>query len=121
MLFYAAATAGLATLIKPLIDGVLTRRPDAALLRHPRRRCAPGALAVLVIYLVKGLGAYFSTYLMTDIGQRVVRDLRNQLFRHILDQSAAFFSRRTSGQLMSRHHQRRQSGAAGACRRRSAI
>ena len=39
---------------------------------------------------------------MTDIGQRVVRDLRDQLFRHTLDQSAAFFSRRTTGQLMSR-------------------
>ncbi len=59
------------------------------------------SIAVLVIYLFKGLGSYFSTYLMTDVGQRVVRDLRNQLFRHILNQSAAFFSRRTSGQLMS--------------------
>ena len=39
---------------------------------------------------------------MTDIGQRVVRDLRDQLFRHILDQSASFFSRKTTGGLMSR-------------------
>ena len=39
---------------------------------------------------------------MTDVGQRVVRDLRNQLFRHILGQSAAFFSRQTVGQLLSR-------------------
>ena len=39
---------------------------------------------------------------MTDVGQRVVRDLRDELFRHILNQSAGFFSRRTSGQLMSR-------------------
>ena len=54
-----------------------------------------------MIYFFKGLGAYFSTYLMTDVGQRVVRDLRDQLFRHILNQSATFFSRRTSGQLMS--------------------
>jgi hypothetical protein len=39
---------------------------------------------------------------MTDIGQRVMRDLRDRLFRHILDQSATFFSQHTSGQLMSR-------------------
>jgi subfamily B ATP-binding cassette protein MsbA len=39
---------------------------------------------------------------MTDIGQRVVRDLRNQLFRHILDQSAGFLSQRTTGALVSR-------------------
>ena len=66
------------------------------------RRSAPGA-RVLVVYFVKGLGAYFSTYLMTDIGQRVVRDLRNQLFRHILDQSAGVLQPRARrGQLMSR-------------------
>ena len=29
-------------------------------------------------------------------------DLRNELFRHMLDQSAAFFARRTTGQLLSR-------------------
>jgi ABC-type bacteriocin/lantibiotic exporter with double-glycine peptidase domain len=53
--------------------------------------------AIILAYLAKGLGSYFSTYLMTDIGQRVVRDVRHQLFRHILNQSAAFFSRRTTG------------------------
>jgi subfamily B ATP-binding cassette protein MsbA len=39
---------------------------------------------------------------MTDVGQRVVRDLRNLLFRHILGQSAACFSQQTSGRLLSR-------------------
>ena len=39
---------------------------------------------------------------MTDVGQRVVRDLRDLLFSHILGQSAAFFSEQTSGRLMSR-------------------
>ena len=42
------------------------------------------------------------TFLMTDIGQRVVRDIRNHLFTHILDQSAGFFTRNSSGSLMSR-------------------
>jgi subfamily B ATP-binding cassette protein MsbA len=60
------------------------------------------AWAVVGAYLIKGCGGYFSVYLMTDVGQRVVRDLRNQLFRHTLDQSAAFFSRRSTGELLSR-------------------
>ena len=92
MLVYAAATASVAALIQPVIDQVLPTG-DGLL-----RWCA----ALLIVYVVKGLGAYASSYLMTDIGQRVVRDLRDQLFRHILDQSATFFSRHTSGQLMSR-------------------
>jgi subfamily B ATP-binding cassette protein MsbA len=100
MLVYAVASATLALLIKPLTDKVLPQRVDAFFWGFPIDLRTWG-LAVLVVYLFKGLGAYFSAYLMTDIGQRVVRDIRNQLFRHILEQSAAFFGRRTSGQLMS--------------------
>jgi subfamily B ATP-binding cassette protein MsbA len=39
---------------------------------------------------------------MADVSQRVVMDLRTNLFRHVLNQSAAFFSRTSTGQLMSR-------------------
>jgi subfamily B ATP-binding cassette protein MsbA len=92
MVVYAAATAAVAYLIRPVIDQVLPY--GTGLLQW----CA----ALLLVYLVKGLGAYASAFVMTDIGQRVVRDVREQLFRHILDQSATFFSRHTSGQLMSR-------------------
>jgi subfamily B ATP-binding cassette protein MsbA len=100
MLLYAAASAGVAFLIKPIIDeGLQPGRGEAAL---PVADLMFWSGAVLVAYLAKGLGAYFSAYLMTDIGQRVVRDLRDQLFTHILAQSAAFFSRRSTGQLMSR-------------------
>ena len=48
-----------------------------------RSGSAEVTLAIVVAYLVKGLGAYFSTYLMTDVGQLVVRDVRNALFGHI--------------------------------------
>ena len=100
MLFYAAASTGLVTLIKPLMDSVLNDGLALTFWGVPVD-LRSWSIAVLVVYFFKGLGSYFSTYLMTDVGQRVVRDLRNQLFRHILNQSAAFFSRRTSGQLMS--------------------
>ena len=92
MLLYGAASAAVAYLIKPIIDEAL---PGDGHLPF-------WATAILLAYLAKGLGAYFSAFLMTDIGQRVVRDLRDQLFRHTLDQSADFFSQRTTGQLMSR-------------------
>jgi subfamily B ATP-binding cassette protein MsbA len=94
MAMYALASAGVAYLIKPIIDRVL-----------PSDQSMPfsfWATLIVAAYLAKGIGSYFSAYLMTDIGQRVVRDIRDRLFRHILDQSAAFFSRRTTGQLMSR-------------------
>ena len=94
MLVYAGAQAAVGYLVAPIISRVLPGA-DGTSFRF-------WAIAIVVAYLAKGLGSYFSTYLMTDIGQRVVRDVRSQLFRHILNQSAAFFSRRTTGQLMSR-------------------
>ena len=94
MLVYAAASTAVALLVRPIIDKVL---PGEAGIPF-----SYWAMLILVAYLAKGLGSYFSTYMMTDVGQRVVRDIRDRLFRHILDQSAAFFARRTSGQLMSR-------------------
>ncbi len=92
MTLYGAASAGIAALIQPIFDEVLPTRENLV----------PSAAAILIVYFLKGIGAYLSGYLMTDVGQRVVRDLRNVLFRHILGQSVAFFSLQTTGRLMSR-------------------
>jgi subfamily B ATP-binding cassette protein MsbA len=92
MLVYAAGSAGLAALVKPIFDNVLLNQ----------QRMAYTAWAIVVVYLLKGVGSYVSSYLMADVGQRVVTDLRNGLYRHILGQSAGFFAQRTTGQLMSR-------------------
>jgi subfamily B ATP-binding cassette protein MsbA len=92
MLVYALGSAGLAVLIKPIVDRTLPSKQDLALM----------ASGIVGLYLVKGIGSYISSYLMADVGQRVVMDLRNALYRHILGQSAGFFAHRTTGQLMSR-------------------
>ena len=92
MVVYAAASAALVTLVKPIFDSVLPAR----------ERLVSTIVAILIVYAAKGFGAYLSQYLMTDVGQRVVRDLRNRMFRHMLGQSAAFFTTQTTGRLMSR-------------------
>jgi subfamily B ATP-binding cassette protein MsbA len=92
MVIYGAASAGLAALIQPIFDEVLPNRANVATV----------ALVIIAVYVVKGVGAYLSSYLMADVGQRVVRDIRNALFSHILGQSAGFFGVRTTGKLMSR-------------------
>jgi ATP-binding cassette, subfamily B, bacterial MsbA len=92
MLVYAAASVALARLIKDILDRVLPLGEDLSFI----------AALIIGFYILKGIGSYFSAYLMADIGQRVVRDLRNRLQRHILGQSASFFARRTTGQLLSR-------------------
>ena len=96
MTVYAAASGGLVYLFKPIFDDLLLAvLPD-------RSRFVAVVAAIVGFSLAKGVGAYFSIYLMTDVGQRLVRDLRNELFGHILGQSAGFFSQQTTGGLMSR-------------------
>jgi subfamily B ATP-binding cassette protein MsbA len=92
MVVYGAGSAGVISQVKAILDEVLPNEENLL----------PTMAAILGFYLAKGLGAYVSGYLMTDVGQRVVRDLRNRLFRHILGQSAAFFSTQTVGRLLSR-------------------
>ena len=92
MLIYAVGSAGLAALIKPIVDRTLPNKEQLGLM----------AWGIVILYLIKGVGSYGSSYLMADVGQRVVMDLRNALFRHILGQSAGFFAQKTTGQLMSR-------------------
>jgi subfamily B ATP-binding cassette protein MsbA len=92
MIVYAAGAVLLAYLVKPIFDKALIDPSQVFRV----------SVMILTAYVLKGAGAYLSGYLLTDVGQRVVMDLRNRLFRHILDQSAAFFSRRTTGHLMSR-------------------
>lgn len=93
MVLYALGTLGFAKLVEKIFNEVLVPTPG---------NVAMVISALLAVYFIKGVGAYASSYLMTDVGQRVVMTLRNQLYGHMLDQSAAFFSKRTSGQLISR-------------------
>ena len=92
MVVYGGANAAVVWQLTPVVDHVLKEG----------RGVGPTIAAILGFYFLKGIAAYLSEYLMTGVGQRVVRDLRNQLFGHILGQSAAFFSTQAVGRLTSR-------------------
>lgn len=94
MLVVGAATSALAFLVKPALDEIFLKRNAAMLTWIP--------VAVIVIYLIKGGCNYTQTILMSFIGQRVVADLRNNLYRRIQMQSLSFFTKHPTGILMSR-------------------
>jgi len=50
----------------------------------------------------KGLFTFLSSFFMQSIGIRVVRRMRDDLFRSLINQSADYFDRRSTGELMSR-------------------
>ena len=92
MAFYAVGSAGLAALIKTIFDNVLQDRSQLGMV----------AWAIIGLNLLKGIGSYGSSYLMAWVGQKVVTDIRDALYSHILGQSASFFAERSTGELMSR-------------------
>ncbi len=59
MSVYAAAGAGLAYTVKPIFDDVLIQGVNIGLV----------SAAILLLYLAKGVGAYFSTTLVASSGQ----------------------------------------------------
>lgn len=59
-------------------------------------------IAVIIVYFLRGLGIYGQEYLMSHVGQNIIRRLRNRLYDHIQDLPLSFFQKEKTGALMSR-------------------
>lgn len=59
-------------------------------------------IALVLIFLVKGLFNYFGKYLMDSIGHRIITRLRDNLYKRILSQGLDFFHHHHTGSLISR-------------------
>jgi subfamily B ATP-binding cassette protein MsbA len=94
MMLVAASTAALAKLMEPVLDQVFTER-DSSKLREV-------ALAVLLVFTVKGSAAFGEAVLMNWVGQRIVADLQLRLFRHLIRADLALFHANAVGGLISR-------------------
>ena len=58
--------------------------------------------ALFLVFVVRALSSFFSEYAFQKVGLSTVRDLRNQLYETIIQQSNRFFAQRTTGELVSR-------------------
>jgi subfamily B ATP-binding cassette protein MsbA len=94
LLIVAGTTAVSAYLIKPALDDVFISK-NARMLR-----LIPAA--VIIVYFLRGLGIYGQEYLMSHVGQNIIRRLRNRLYDHIQDLPLSFFHKEKTGTLMSR-------------------
>jgi len=59
-------------------------------------------LILIIVILGKGLFTFLSTFFMKSIGLKVTRDMRNDLFHHLLYQSSDYFDQKATGELLSR-------------------
>jgi subfamily B ATP-binding cassette protein MsbA len=94
MVMVASSTAALAWLMDPVVNRVFVERRADLLW--------PVGLAVFASFAVKGIGAYGQSLIMTRVGQTVLTDLQNRLFRHLLRMDLKFFAAHRTGTLISR-------------------
>lgn len=94
MVTVAATTAALAWLMDPVVNQVFVER------RADLLWTVGGA--VFAAFAIKGAATYAQTVLMAGVGQNVLMDMQNRLFRHLMMQDLAFFQSQQTGSLISR-------------------
>lgn len=79
--------------IKDVIDKVLAQKDV-----HTLNLICVGILA---LFIFRGFFYFWQKYLMSYIGQHIVNDIREALYRHIQKMSLSYFDRRKTGNIMS--------------------
>jgi ATP-binding cassette subfamily B protein len=98
LLFVTGLDSGI-TVANPLLLGVIIDRGIA-----PRRIdvLVILSLTIAALGLVDAVAVYLQAWSSARVGQGLVLDLRTQVFRHVQQQSLAFFTRSQTGSLVSR-------------------
>ncbi len=86
--------AAIAWLAKPAMDDVLIKKDATLLFLLP--------LAIFFIFLGKGVFTYIQEYLMRSASQKMVMQLRNRLYSHIVELPLGYFGKNSSGELISK-------------------
>jgi subfamily B ATP-binding cassette protein MsbA len=94
MVIVAGFNAAQAYMVKPLLDEIFVNKDKVLLNILP--------LALLAIFLVKGVFYFIYSYLLEWVGQCVIRDLRNRIYAHLNQLSLSFFYHTPTGELISR-------------------
>jgi subfamily B ATP-binding cassette protein MsbA len=94
MLVLAGTSAAIAWIMKPLLDEILINKNTDMLTVLP--------LFLMLAYLAKGVSTFAQQYMMSYVGQDIVRKVRDRLLAHMLHLDLAFFHRYHSGELISR-------------------
>src|SRR5688572_27427868 len=75
---------------------------DEAFIRQNRDMLWFVPLGVVVIFVVRGIGDYMSSYFPGYVGRQVVKALRGELFAKYMHLPVSFYDRSSTAQMMSR-------------------
>ena len=94
MLGYAAIDSFVFSQLQPLIDDGLNGQNSTFM------KWAP--LAIIVLFILRGICHFAGNYLLAWIGNNVVMKVRQQLFEHIMSMPVAFHDQESTGNLISK-------------------
>ena len=94
LLAAAGATLAVPVAVRRIIDNGFTADNAALVDKY--------FLAMLAVVLVLAIGSALRFYFVMWIGERVVADIRDAIFSHLLSLSPAFFETQRSGEVLSR-------------------
>jgi len=93
-LMISGITGAIAWFVKPALDDILVGGKYEYLKLLP--------FAVFLLFTTKGFLSFCQTYVMKSAGMKLVRETRNRLYNHILSLPVGYFSRESSGVIVSR-------------------
>ncbi len=89
----SGCTAYLPWVIKDMVDQVL-RDKDTSMLNYI-------VISIIVVFIIRGVSYYGQSYLMNYVGQRVIIDIRREVFEKLQRLSLAFYDKNKTGTIMS--------------------
>ncbi len=93
-LIVSGINGAIAWLVKPAMDKIFVEGNYKYIYLLP--------LGIIILYIFRGACSFVQSYLMQTAGMKLVRDLRNRFFSHLIRLPVSIISRSTSGDILSR-------------------
>jgi subfamily B ATP-binding cassette protein MsbA len=93
-LIVSGINGAIAWLVKPAMDKIFVQGNYKYIYLLP--------LGIIILYILRGACSFLQSYLMQTAGMKLVRDLRNRFFFHLIRLPVSVISRSTSGDILSR-------------------
>jgi subfamily B ATP-binding cassette protein MsbA len=94
MILAAATEVALPVVLKPFLDGTFIDKDPSLMTWAP--------IALIVIFLVRGVGGFIAQYASAWVGNKMVMDLREEMFEKILVLPLKYFHEHSSGSQLSK-------------------
>ena len=94
LIIVGLTSSGTAYLVKPVLDDIFIEKNIHMLYLIP--------IVVILLYLVKGFFDFLQSYLIGYIGQRIITDIRKELFENIMFLPLKYFNKTPTGTIISR-------------------